>query len=156
MLMTREQYERRSDPAWRLANTADDLWISLPKKQGHMDDGNAWDPEQQPEIVSDMMSDYDRAFLSGCGKTSWNDFFNPPAELPFYGEAWEIDKKEIDMEYQDFTEIQDRCLPEIIQCDPSEFDARWDAFVKEITPSARVYSEFVETEIRKLAEKAAD
>ena len=156
MLMTRQQYERRSDPAWRLANTADDLWVSLPKKQGHMDDGNAWDPGQQPEIVSEMMNDYDRAFLAGCGKTSWNDFFNPPGELPFYGEAWEIDKQEIDMEYQDFTEIQDRCLPEIILCDPSEFDARWDAFVKEITPSARVYSEFMETKIRKMAEKAAD
>ena len=154
MLMTREQYERRAGAAWQRANVANDLWVSLPKKQGHMDDGNAWSPDQQPEIIAEAMSDYDRAFLAECGKSSWNDFFNPPAELPLYGEAWEIDKHEIDMEYQDFLEIQDRCLPEIIECDPAEFDACWDAFTAEIAPSARVYTEFMQREILKLAEKA--
>lgn len=156
MLMTREQYERRSGAAWQRANTARELWVSLPKKQGHMDDGNAWSPDQQPEIISEVMNDYDRQFLAACGKASWNDFFNPPAELPPYGEAWEIDKNEIDLAYQDFLEIQDRCLPEIIGCDPQEFDARWDAFVREIAPSAKIYADFMQKEILKLAEKAAD
>lgn len=156
MLMTREQYEQRSNAEWQRANTANALWISLPKKQGHMDDGNAWSPDQQPEIRTEVMNDYDREFLEKCGKRSWNDFFNPPAELPPYGEAWEIDKNEIDEDYQTFLKIQDRCLPEIIMCDPDEFDAEWDAFTAEIAPYAATYADFMHREILKLAGQVAD
>ena len=43
-----------------------------------------------------------------------------------------------DMEYMDFKAIQDQRLPEVIMCDPSEFDATWDAFVEEISPCCEV------------------
>lgn len=154
MLMTKEQYERHSDPAWQCTNMAHILWVSLPKKQGHMDDGNAWSPDQQPEIIETVMNDYDKEFLAGCGKKSWNDFFNPPIEPAPYGEAWEIDKNEIDLEYQDFLEIQDRCLPDMILSDADQFDAKWDAFTEEIAPYAKTYTEFMQEEILKLVEKA--
>ncbi len=49
-LMTREQYEQRSDSQWKRANRALAIWESCPKKQGTMDNGNAWDPQNQPEI----------------------------------------------------------------------------------------------------------
>ena len=121
-----------------------------------MDDGNAWSPDQQPELRAEVMNDSDREFLEKCGKQSWNDFFNPPAELPPYGEAWEIDKNEIDEDYQNFLKIQDRCLPEISMCDPEEFDAEWDAFTAEIAPYAASYADFMHREILKLAGQAAD
>ena len=156
MLMTKEQYEQRSSAEWQRANTANTLWVSLPKKQGYMDDGNAWSPDQQPEIRAEIMNDYDRAFLAACGKESWNDFFNPPADLASYGEAWEIDKNEIDEDYQEFLQIQDRCLPEIIMCEPDEFDAEWDAFTEEIAPYAATYAEFMYLEILKLVGQSAD
>ena len=154
MLMTKAQYEQRSNAEWQRANTANDLWISLPKKQGHMDDGNAWSPDQQPEIRAEVMNDYDREFLAGCGKSFWNDFFNPPVELAPYGEAWEIDKNDIDDDYQIFLKIQDRCLPEIIMCDPEEFDTEWEAFTEEIGPYASIYAGFMQHEILKLVKDA--
>lgn len=156
MLMTKEQYEQRSGSDWQRANTANAIWTSLPKKQGTMDDGNAWSPDQQPEIKREFMDDYDKDFLARCGKASWNDFFNPPLEIAPYGEAWEINKGEIEMDYQDYLSIQDRCLPDIIMCEPAELDEKWDAFVNEISYSAGIYSEFMQKEILKLARQATD
>jgi len=156
MLMTREQYERRSSSDWQRANTANAIWTSLPKKQGHMDDGNAWSPDQQEEIRIELMNDYDRDFLARCGKASWNDFFNPPLEIAPYGEAWEINKGDIDVDYQDFLMIQDRDLPGIIMCAPEDLDTKWDAFAEEISYSAGVYSRFMQKEIRKLVKKAGE
>ena len=154
MLMTREQYEQRSDAQWKRANRALAIWESAPKKQGTMDDGNAWDPTNQPEIYFDQMSEYDKDFLEKCGKRTPAEFFNPPIELAPYGEAWQIDKTPIDVDYNDYLNIQDRWLPTIITCDESEIDANWDAFVAEITPSAEIYTKFMQEEVLKLVEQA--
>ncbi|MBQ9263400.1 MAG: extracellular solute-binding protein, partial [Clostridia bacterium] len=54
-LMTQEQYEQRSDSQWKRANKANAIWESCPKKQGTMDNGNAWDPQNQPEIYFGQM-----------------------------------------------------------------------------------------------------
>ncbi|MBR2824070.1 MAG: extracellular solute-binding protein [Clostridia bacterium] len=156
MIMTREQYLNRSDAQWRRANMAYSIWDQCPKKQGTQDDGNAWEPGNQPEIYFDQMSDYDKEFLTACGKKTPAEFFNAPIELAPYGEAWQIDKAPIDIDYNDFLNIQDRWLPTIITCDPAELDANWDAFVAEITPSATVYSEFMQAEVLKLVEAATN
>jgi len=154
-LMTQEQYEQRSDAQWKRANRALTIWESCPKKQGTMDNGNAWDPAQQPEIYFGQMNDYDKAFLTAAGKKTPAEFFNPPIELAPYGEAWQIDKGPIDIDYNNgFLPIQDRWLPIIITCDPAEIDANWDAFVAEITPSAQVYTDFMQAEVLKLVEQA--
>ena len=154
MNMTQEQYKHLSDSEWKRANKADTVWSSCPKKQGTMDNGNSWDPGSQPEIYFEQMSDYDKAFLTACGKKTPAEFFNPPIELAPYGEAWQIDKGPIDEDYMDFKMIQDQMLPEIIMCDPSEMDAKWDDFVQEISHSCEVYSEFMQKEILKLVQQA--
>ena len=156
MLMTEEQYKHLSESEWKRANKADAIWSSCPKKQGTMDDGNAWDPGSQPEIYFDQMSDYDKAFLSACGKRTPAELFNPPIELAPYGEAWQIDKGPIEVEYLDFNQIQDEQLPQIIMCDPSELDDRWDAFTDEISYSCQVYSEYMQKEVLKLVEQATN
>ena len=60
------------------------------------------------------------------------------------------------MEYLDFNQIQDEQLPQIIMCDPSELDDRWDAFVDEISYSCQVYSEYMQKEVLKLVEQATN
>ena len=154
MLMTKEQYDNRADAKWLISNAAKAIWESCPKKQGTMDDGNAWAPGDQGEIYFDLMSDYDKAFLSAYGYKKPADFFNAPIELAPYGEAWQIDKAPIQDEYNDFLRIQDEWLPKIIMsADDAEFEKNWDAFVKEITPSAEVFSEFMQAEVLKLVEQ---
>ena len=41
-------------------------------------------------------------------------------------------------------------------CDPAELDAAWDDFTEEIAYSAGVYTDYMQQEILKLVEKAAE
>ena len=155
MLMTTEQYNNRSDASWKMANTAITIWESAPKKQGTQDDGNAWAHSDQAENYFNLMSDYDKAFLSAYGYKKPADFFNAPIELAPYGEAWQIDKSPIQDDYDKYLLIQDQWLPKIIMsADQAALDANWDAFVAEIKPYAELYSEFMQAEVLKLVEQA--
>ncbi len=151
LLMTKEQYDQRSDATWKMSNMALCIWESAPKKQGYMEDGNTWAPGDQPEILQLNMSDYDKEFLKAYGYGKWADFFNAPCELAPWGEAWQIDSAPIVDDNNEFLAIQDRMLPKIIMsADDAEFDANWDAFVAEITPYAQVKADFMQEEVMKL------
>lgn len=154
MLMTKEQYEIRNDANWKRANQALAIWESAPKKQGIMDDGNAWAPSDQAEMYFGLMNEYDLAFYANCGVKVPGDFFDKTLPLAPYGEAWQIDKGPISIEYADFNAIQDKRLPELIMASPDEFDAMWDAFVEEINPSCQVYTDFMQAEVLKLVKQA--
>ena len=155
MLMTAEQYNNRADSAWQMKHTAKTIWESAPKKQGTQDDGNAWAHSDQAENYFNLMSDYDKAFLTAYGYKKPADFFNAPIELAPYGEAWQIDKSPIQDDYDKYLLIQDQWLPKVIMsADQAELDANWDAFVAEITPYAQVYTEFMQAEVLKLVEQA--
>jgi putative aldouronate transport system substrate-binding protein len=160
LVMTREQYENTLDNNWIMANKARAFFESSPKKQGWILDGdlagNCWEPGNQPEIVFDQMNEYDKAFLEKYGYQKFADFVNPPIELAPYGEAWQIDYSPVDVDHQDFLDIQDKYLPELIMTDPDNFDALWDEFVAEITPSATVFSEFMQEAVLAEAHKVLD
>ncbi|MDD6040320.1 MAG: sugar ABC transporter substrate-binding protein [Clostridia bacterium] len=155
MLMTTEQYNHRQDASWKMANAALTIWESAPKKQGTQDDGNAWAHSDQPENYFNLMSDYDKAFLSAYGYKKPADFFNPPCALAPYGEAWQIDKTPIQDDYDKFNLIQDQWLPKIIMsADQAALDANWDAFIAEINPYCEVYTNYMQAEVLNLVEQA--
>jgi len=165
--MTPEQYAQSLDNQWKLANKADAFFQSSPKKQGYiLEDiqvgdkvvkaGNCWEPGNQPEIVFGLMNDYDKEFLDAYGYQKFADFVNPPIELAPYGEAWQIDYTPVDTAHNNFLNVQDIRLPEMIQCDPDEFDAKWDAFVAEIQPYADEFGAFMQTRVVEEAHKVLD
>ena len=158
--MTKEQYDNTNNNNWKLHNKADAFFESSPKKQGWILDGdlkgNCWEVKNQPEIVLGQMVDYDKSFLEAYGYSKFADFVNPPIELAPYGEAWQIDYTPVDVDHQDFLDIQDKYLPELIMCDPAEFDALWDEFVEEITPSATIFGEFMWKAVQAEAAKVLD
>ena len=151
LTMTMEQYENTLNNTWMLHNKARALFESSPKKQGYIMEGdlagNCWEVGNQPEIVFGNMNEYDKEFLSAYGYQKFADFVNPPIELAPYGEAWQIDYTPVDVDHQDFLDIQDKYLPELIMTDPDNFDALWDEFVEKITPSATVFSEFMQEQV---------
>ena len=118
--------------------------------------GQCWEPGNQDELVFGLMNDYDKDFLGHYGYSKFGDFVNPPIELAPYGEAWQIDYTPVDVEHQDFLDIQDKYLPELIMCEPDEFDALWDEFVEEITPSATVFGEFMWDAVKAEAAKVLE
>ena len=160
LVMTQEQYENTLNSTWKINNKALALFESSPKKQGWILDGdlagNCWEPGNQPEIVFGQMNDYDKEFLAAYGYQKFADFVNPPIELAPYGEAWQIDYSPVDVDHQDFLDIQDKYLPELIMTDPDNFDALWDEFVEEITPSATVFQEFMQEQVLAEAHKVLD
>jgi len=155
MLMTAEQYNQRNDATWKMRNTAATIWESAPKKQGTQDDGNAWAPADQAENYFNLMSDYDKAFLSAYRYKKPADFFNAPCTLAPYGEAWQIDKTPIQDDYDKFNLLQDQWLPKVIMAaDQAELDATWDAFLAEINPYCEIYTNYMQAEVLKLVEQA--
>ena len=167
LVMTQEQYNHTQDANWKLANKAEAIFQSSPKKQGWiMNDiqvgdkvvkaGNCWEPGNQDEIVLGLMNDYDTEFLGHYNYSKWADFVNPPIELAPYGEAWQIDYTPVDVEHTDFCAIQDKDLPELIMCDPAEFDAKWDAFIAEIAEPAGVFEAYMQEHVVIEAHKVLD
>ena len=157
LLMTEEQYKNTQDSTWKLHNKADAFFGNSPKRQGWILEGplagNCWEPGNQNEIVFGQMNAYDKEFLAAYNYSKFADFVNPPIELAPYGEAWQINYDPVDTEHTDFLKIQDQRLPELIMCDPAEFDAKWDAFVEEIKPSADEFATYMQDAVIREAEK---
>ncbi len=157
-LRTDEQKKNSQSQPWKNANTAYALMDGLPKKQGTRDDGNAWEPGNQPELYFDLMSDYDKDFLKAYGYKVPADFFNPPIELAPYGEAWQIDyvnEPDVSIAETDFVTTQMKYLPEIIMCDPAEIDGKWDEFVQAVEDiPISTFIDYMQEQVLKLVEKA--
>ena len=165
--MTPEQYANTQNNGWKLANRADAIFQSSPKKQGYiMNDieingkvikaGNCWEPGNQPEIVFGLMNDYDKAFLEAYGFQKFADFVNAPIELAPYGEAWQIDYTPVTTAHDNFLKVQDEQLPQLIMCDEAEFDAKWDEFVSTIKPYADEFAAFMQEAVITEAHKVLD
>ena len=157
-LRTDEQKANSQSQPWKNANTPYALMDGLPKKQGTRDDGNAWEPGNQPELYFDLMSDYDKDFLKAYGYKVPADFFNPPIELAPYGEAWQIDyvnEPDVSIAETDFVTTQMKYLPEIIMCDPAEIDGKWDEFVQAVEDiPISTFIDYMQEQILKLVDKA--
>ena len=165
---TQEQIDNANNSAWQLANTAAAIFGNSPKRQGTiledivLEDGrvvkagNMWEPGNQPEIVFGLMNDYDKAFLAAYGYQTWADFVEDPIELAPYGEAWQIDYTPVETAHDNFLKVQDVRLPELIMCDPAEFDAKWDAFVEEIKPYCDEFGAYMQEAVLKEAHKVLD
>ena len=152
MKMTAEQRSHLYDAEWKKANKADELLTYIPKKQGTMDNGNAWTPSNQPEIYFDQMSEYDKTFLAACGKRTPGEFFNEPIDLAPYGEAWQIDNSAIEDDYSLFLQIQVEELPGIITCKPEELDEKWEQFIEDVSESAEIVTGYMQGEISRITE----
>lgn len=156
-LRTQEQKDNDTNAVWRNSNKAKQLFDNLPKKQGTRDDGNAWEPGNQPELYFDMMSDYDKDFLTAYGYKVPADFFNPAIELAPYGEAWQIDysaETDVSDVSTEFATVQVRDLPQIIMAaNDEEFDAKWDAFVKTVEDlPISTFVDYMQEQILRLVE----
>lgn len=156
-MRTYDQIQNAANAVWKNANSAYVLTNSMPKKQGAMDDGNKWDPLVQPECYFLQMNDYDKNFLEKYNMKRPLDFFNDPITLAPYGEAWQIDVT-VDQAANDakaaFQDTERKLLPQVIMCDPAEFDAKWAEFVDavEAVPVSD-FVDFMQAQILKLVEK---
>ena len=151
MNMTAEQVAQRNDSTWARQNRALAIWESSPKKEGTMDNGNAWAPTNQDEIYyASVVTEYDKEFQKNAGLETWDDAFNPPLECAPYGEAWQIDKAPIELDYNTWLTLQEEWLPKCIMADADKFDETWDAFIEAINPTSKIYTDFMQDQVLRL------
>ncbi|NLW19825.1 MAG: extracellular solute-binding protein [Clostridiales bacterium] len=156
-LRTAEQKANAENPVWVNANKARALFFYSPKKEGTMDNGNSWDPALQPELYFDMMSEYDKEFLTSYGMKTPAEFFTPaPPNEPYYP-VWQIDlqpypdMRDINTQMGD---IQARDLPRLIMAAPGEFDGMWETFAKTMSDAGQAeYEVFLQGIILEMNER---
>jgi putative aldouronate transport system substrate-binding protein len=90
-----------------------------------------------PEQIVASYSDADKKVLAAYGKTTWKDFY--PSEKEFspkpWGAAWNLplpSDSDANIIFNKLKPIVWKNIPEIILAKPSEFDAKWDAFMAEL------------------------
>ncbi|PWV88440.1 carbohydrate ABC transporter substrate-binding protein (CUT1 family) [Paenibacillus cellulosilyticus] len=90
-----------------------------------------------PEQIVASYTAEDKKVLEKYGKTTWKDFY--PSETEFaakpWGAAWNLpvpSDSDANIIYNKLTPIVRKDIPEIILSKPSEFDAKWDAFMAEL------------------------
>ncbi|WP_438445977.1 sugar ABC transporter substrate-binding protein [Gorillibacterium sp. sgz5001074] len=132
---TPEQRAKGDDNTWKLANKAEAFFGGLPKMQGTYADGNATDPNTQPQEFFDSLKPLDQEVLKAYNKKTWAEFFKTPPENPVYYPAWSIDLIDGSPAKVAQTKLNDlmvKYLPKTILAKPADFDKVWKEYTDEI------------------------
>lgn len=132
---TPEQRANGDDNTWKLANKAEAFFGGLPKMQGTYEDGNATDPNTQPQEFFDSLKPLDQEVLQAYGKKTWAEFFKTPDENPIYYPAWSIDLIDGSPAKVAQTKLNDlmvKFLPKTIMAKPADFEKVWKEYTDEI------------------------
>jgi len=119
--------------------------------RGHLDSkGYQIKPEGSVETIRENYTDIEKEVLKGYGiDTTWKALFKSDFPVKPYGNAWQINIPSGSEMQELFQKVQDvnwKRIPECIVCDPSQFDAKWDAYQEEL----------VKTGVHKLEDQFAE
>lgn len=128
-----EQRNHMKNINWKLQNLCD--YDFFPHYEGMLADlRNTVYPEEQPGEFFASLCEYDKNFLEQYGFKTWVEFLNEPKEenapwFPLYSfsngfkeESWEGKTKKA------IEELRREGLPQLIMCEPEEFEHRFLAY----------------------------
>lgn len=133
---TPEQRLEQDDTVWRLHNRLMAFLDMMPKRQGTLSCGNAFDAGSQPLEFMAGLSDYDRWFLEQYGKSTWRDFVNDPPSNPVYYPAWQISLGAGTPAAHANAELEVAALmflPRLIMAAEGEFDSIWQEYLDHLS-----------------------
>jgi putative aldouronate transport system substrate-binding protein len=118
-------------------------------------DGNAVQPDRQPEVAAMALSEQDKKFLNAYGVKSYSEMFSKPDERPWYP-AWGIPKEEhISLFETQKGEKQREWLPKLVFAKPEEYDKVWEQYLAELNKlDIKGYEQWFTEKIREAVEKA--
>lgn len=125
--------DEQQNPDWKLRNKADDLFEYLPKLEGSYSDGNATSAGMQPIEYFEGLTEPEKEMLKAYNVETQGQLHSDPPENPIYFPAWSINVPSNSEPSTVSVQMQDLAfefLPAIITADPSEFESKWDDFVK--------------------------
>ncbi|MBB6670702.1 extracellular solute-binding protein [Cohnella nanjingensis] len=102
-----------------------------PMGAGLYEDGNAYFPDRQPEVVEQSYTEGDKTILEAYGLKVFTDVYSPPETRKWYP-VWSANKQQGSPEQvfeQKKTDLQRKAFPRLILASPDQFDAMWDEYV---------------------------
>jgi len=150
--MTDEQAENFRDIEYRQQRGLGVFLYGWPTGEGTYPDGNAWNPENQPEVAQRAFTPIQREFLdaydlqvpadqwpSTVVERKWEPLWSIPLEQ---GSPAQIAGSKLDA-------VRDKYIPTLIMCDPSDFEAYWVEFNEELAAiGIDAYYEAIEDGVR--------
>ena len=134
---------------WRLKNSGQPFGDQFPKLQGQYSDGNACDPNVQPENKIDSMFQYDKDFYAKYGFSSKSDFLTVPGPTPDYYPVWGytlVDGSDAKTAFDQITDTENKYLPGVIMSD--DFEAAWAEYLARYDSiDFKAYEDFVNAQI---------
>ncbi len=127
--------ERRAivkDVALNRDKTAATLLNYTPKRQGLYEDGSPCTPADSEDEYLMQQGEYDQAFLKSFGIKYQAELLNLPFKHPSYYPVWGFvieDASPSAIAKAKLETLGMTYYPQLILCEPSEYDAKWDEFL---------------------------
>ena len=130
--LTPERLAIAKDVALNRDKTAATLLNYSPKRQGLYEDGAPCTPADSTAQYFSELSEYDQNFLRAYGIEYQAELLNPPYKHPDYYPVWGFvieDASPAAIAKAKLEDLGMKHYPQLILCNPSEYDAKWDAFL---------------------------
>lgn len=130
--LTPERRAIEKDVALKRDKTLGTLRNYTPKRQGLYEDGSPCDPEASADEQLMQLGEYDQNFLKSYGIKFQAELLNTPFKHPDYYPVWGFVIEDASPAAVAKAKLEDlgmRHYPQLILCDPSQYDALWDAFL---------------------------
>lgn len=133
MYRTPEQIKQTADPEFQQSYGFKYYSYYWPMGAGLHEDGNAYFPDRQPEVIETGYTEGDKRVLEAYGLKVFTDVYTAPMERPWYP-VWSAAKEQGSPEQvfeQKKTDLQRKWFPRMILADSDEFDGLWDDYAAE-------------------------
>ncbi|MDU0202074.1 type 2 periplasmic-binding domain-containing protein [Paenibacillus sp. MAH-36] len=149
---TPEQRDQQNDNTWKLANKAEAFFFNLPKMQGTYMDGNATDPNTQPQEFYDSLKPVDQEVLKAYNHKTWAEFFKTPVDNPVYYPAWSIDLIDGSPAKVAQTKMNDlavKYLPKAVLASEADFEKVWEEYTDQLSKAnVKAYEDRINDQIQ--------
>ena len=157
-VLTKERRETMRDTAKKRDTTGDTLWQYTPKMQGLYDDGAPCGPGDSADEYLASQSEYDQTFLNALKIQFPAEILSVPTQRPAYYPVWSFPLEDGSPAKVATNKIADTCrkyYPQLILCEPSQYDALWDKFLKEVqSNNPQAYLDEINKQIKAKMEAA--
>jgi putative aldouronate transport system substrate-binding protein len=129
---TKEQIEQR-DPEFQQSYGFKYFSYYWPMGAGLYEDGNAYFPDRQPEVIAASYSEGDKKILEAYGLQVFTDVYHEPADVEErkWYPVWTAAKQQGSPEQmfeQKKMDLQRKWFPRLILAEPDKFEAMWEEY----------------------------
>ena len=156
MVRPDEQRQLQLDARWPKDHLGKLLYDNMPKMQGVYSDGNAVEPGNQPEEYFAALRPYDKALFEKLGIQTQAGFMGEQKQRPSYYPVWSMtiaDGSPAKLADTRAGDVRTVYYPQLITCDPAQFDGIWAQYVDEINKSG--IQDYIDEVNRQIQERIA-